>query len=445
MKKVVLVYAPFCTPASPPYSITNLYCFLKKNGVDAEMLDLNIKFHDLKFGSYKDYFQNFINKYDANEYNNMSKKFIQETKEVYMANNKKVVDSLKPELFDEFFEEIIDKKPSIVAFSIVYSSQCFYAYALLKKLKRVGVKTVIGGPAVNEILSSVADKTLKNEVELLEEVSNIKDVDVDIHLNFSIYNPSDYFVPALVIPIKTSSTCFYQKCAFCTHYTDVKYCEYGLDGIKKTIAKSKAEYFFLIDDNIHKKRLLEISSVMKGKWCCQLKPTKDWDFETLKRLNRSGLKMIMWGVESGSDGVLGAMRKGTNTKDVAKVLLDSHNAGIKNIVYVMFGFPGETKEEFLETIDFLKRNSLNIDLISTTTFGLQKGSAVYENPSEFGISKVIETKRTVLEPKLSYEVENGLTQEDAKDFRQKYKKTLEGINKYPKGMNFFREHMLILS
>ena len=37
------------------------------------------------------------------------------------------------------------------------------------------------------------------------------------------------------------------------------------------------------------------------------------------------------------------------------------------------------------------------------------------------------------------------TQADAKKFRKKYRKTLESINSYPKKMNFFREHMLILS
>ena len=33
----------------------------------------------------------------------------------------------------------------------------------------------------------------------------------------------------------------------------------------------------------------------------------------------------------------------------------------------------------------------------------------------------------------------------AKELRKKYKKTIESVNKYPKQMNFFREHMLIES
>ena len=62
----------------------------------------------------------------------------------------------------------------------------------------------------------------------------------------------------------------------------------------------------------------------------------------------------MWGVESGNDRVLELINKGTNVKDIEKVLEDSHNVGIKNIAYILFGFPTEIKEEFLDTIEFLK-------------------------------------------------------------------------------------------
>ncbi len=163
----------------------------------------------------------------------------------------------------------------------------------------------------------------------------------------------------------------------------------------------------------------------------------------LKELHDSGLKMIMWGVESGNDRILKLMNKGTSRKCIEQVLKDSHDAGIKNIVYMMFGFPTETKEEFKETIDFLSRNSEYIDLVSTSVFGLQKGTEVFSNPSKFGISKITETPRTVLEPRIEYEVSSGLSKEEAEKLRQSHKRTLEKLDKFPKVMNFFREHMLL--
>ena len=123
--------------------------------------------------------------------------------------------------------------------------------------------------------------------------------------------------------------------------------------------------------------------------------------------------MVIWGVESGNDRVLGLIDKGTNTGDVSLVLQRSHQAGIKNVTYIMFGFPGETREEFMDTIRFLQDNAEFIDLISPSIFGLQRGTIVYDNPALFGITQIEEEERTVLEPKVKY-VSSGMSLEQVK-------------------------------
>ncbi len=450
MKKILLVYPPFCTAAIPPYSIANLYGFLRKNADDfkIEVLDLNIFFHKKMFPEYHRYYKALDKSISFEEYDEKTKEFLQLTKKTYSENNKKVVEGETPslDLFDESINEIVKKKPDFVAFSVVYSSQTFYTYSLLAELKKRSIKTIIGGPAVNKKLIDVADKYLRNEIELIEYLckKGHDKVDFEFYPEFDAFNLEDYFVKEPVIPIKTSSTCYYQQCAFCTHHGKGYYFEYPLEKLKKTIVESGQKNFFFVDDMIHKKRLLEIAQVLKPlnvRWTCQLKPTKDLDLETMRILNESGLKIITWGVESGNDRILSLMKKGTNKKDIAQVLKDSHDAGIRNSLYIMFGFPTETKDEFLDTINFLKENDGNIDLVWTSVFGLQKDSPVYNNPKEFGITQIHEKKRTILEPKISYEIKSGLTQEEAANMRKKYKKTLENINKYPKEMNFFREHM----
>ncbi len=439
MKNILLVYLPFCTPASPPYSVTNLYSFLKNNSNhNVEVLDLNLEFHKLKFSKFQDYYHNIDENYDkiTGDYRRLTAK-------VYSENNKKVIMGKKPELFNTFLKKIKDKKPDIVAFSIIYSSQAFYAYSLIKELS---VKCVLGGPAVNEKLTKAADAVLNNESEFLEYISSNKVRKLNYALDFSIYNLNEYFTPKPVIPLKTTSTCYYKGCTFCAHFRDIPYAEYSLDMIKKTIIDSKQKNFFLIDDMIPVKMLLKIANTVTPlniHWACQLRPTRELN-AVLKTLRESGLVLIMWGVESGNDRVLKLINKGTNKHDIKGVLGNSHNAGIKNIVYMIAGFPTETREEFLETIDFLKNNEKNIDLVSFSVFGLQKNTFIYRNPEKFGIRKITEEERTVLEPKISYETSKGLSQKEANKLRDNYKKTIEKINKYPKTMNFFREHMLCM-
>lgn len=443
MKNILLVYLPFCTPASPPYSITNLYSFLKNNSKhNVEVLDLNLEFHKLKFSKFQNYYHN-INNWE--NYDKITDDYRRLTAKIYAENNKKVVLGEKPELFDVFLKKIKEKKPDIVAFSIVYSSQAFYAYSLIKELT---IKCVLGGPAVNEKLIKAADAVLNNESELLEYISSnkVNKLNFNYALDFSIYNFNEYFTPKPIIPLKTTNTCYYKGCTFCTHFKDVPYAEYSLDMIKKTIIDSKQKYFFLIDDMIPVKMLLKIAEAVKPlgiRWACQLRPTRDLN-PVLKILKESGLVLIMWGVESGNDRVLNLINKGTNKHDIKHVLENSHNIGIKNIVYMMVGFPTETRKEFLETIDFLKNNEKNIDLVSFSVFGLQKNTFIYNNPEKFGIIKITEEKRTVLEPKISYETSKGLSQKEANKLRDNYKKTIEKINKYPKTMNFFREHMFCM-
>ncbi len=433
---ILLVYLPFCTPASPPYSVTYLASFLKVNTKhNIDVLDLNLEFHKKKFPEYQKYFKE--GKWD--DYDDVAVEFNKLSSKVYLKNNRAVVNNEKPELFDELLKKIKDQKPDLVLFSLVYSSQVFYARALLKELDNV----VIGGPAVNEKLIRLA-KYLPNEDSLLEYVGWERKK--DCFPDFSIYDLNEYFCLKPVIPLKTSSTCYYKRCTFCTHYTNQVYCEYNLDLVKQTIIKSKQKYFFLIDDMIHKKRLLEIGKMMKSldvKWTCQLKPN-DFDKESLLELKESGLRMVIWGVESGSDRVLELMNKGIKKEEVKGILKHSHNVGIKNVLYIMFGFPGETKEEFIETIEFLKDNQEYIDLVSVSVFGLQKDSEVYKNPKKFKITKIIEEQRTVLEPRLTYEVSEGLTNKEAIKLRENYKRTIDKINKYSNKMNFFREHMLCL-
>ncbi len=439
MKKVLLVYLPFCTPASPPYSITYLYSFLKQNcGHKIDVLDLNLEFHKLKFSKYQKYYQDSNNWKD---YNQVTKDYQKLTTQTYSKNNRKVIKGENPEFFEEILQRIKDKKPDIVAFSIVYSSQTFYAYSLIKKLE--GITTVIGGPAVNQKLMSVANKTLSNEFELLDYVKGKKEIDSDVTLDFSIYDLNEYFTPKPVIPIKTSNTCYYKRCTFCSHFSEMSYQECKLDLVKENIVSSKQKYFFLIDDAIPHKRLLKIAKTLKPleiSWTCQLRPTKEWDYQTLKKLRESGLTMIIWGVESGNDRILKLINKGTDIKNIEKVLSDSHKAGIRNILYVLFGFPTETEEELLETVNFLTKNKSNIDLISTSVFGLQRCTKIYNNPKVFGIKKILEKERTILGPKLVYEVEKGITQEQAKKLRGRYQSQIREINNFPNTMNFFREH-----
>ncbi|MFP4567689.1 MAG: B12-binding domain-containing radical SAM protein [Candidatus Woesearchaeota archaeon] len=440
-KDVLFVYPPFCTPASPPYSITNLYSKIKANSnLVIGALDLNVLFHAQFFPKYKDYFKKTNTSWG--DYKEVSTRAREDFNNLYSKNNKLVVGGLLPDGFDLMFNHILLSNPKIVAFSIVYSSQVFYAFALIKKLKERGIKTIVGGPAVSLPLKKESDLFFSDEVALFNYL-NIS-IKKEAYLDFSIYPLSNYFTPDIVLPLKTSSTCYYKRCAFCSHFSNKKYEEFSLEFIEDTIKNSGSKYFFLIDDMIHSGRLIDLAKIFKKygcTWACQLKPTGDFTKEVLSELKASGLKFVMWGVESGSNRILNLMSKATKSEDVSLILKNSKESGIINTVYIMFGFPGESKDEFLQTLAFLKDNAGNIDLVLSSVFGLQKGSLVYANPDKYSVMDIVEEKRTLLDPKISFSTSSGISTNEAFKLRKAHLKSLDKINKFPRKTNFFREHM----
>lgn len=76
------------------------------------------------------------------------------------------------------------------------------------------------------------------------------------------------------------------------------------------------------------------------------------DEELLALMKETGLYLVSVGVESGSDDVLKAMRKGTTTARIRRQMERVRRSGIEMAGFFILGFPGETRETIHATIDF---------------------------------------------------------------------------------------------
>jgi len=72
--------------------------------------------------------------------------------------------------------------------------------------------------------------------------------------------------------------------------------------------------------------------------------------EMLAALKRAGCQKIFYGVESGSQKILDAMKKGTKIHQIKTTATLMHKLGIKMHAYLMFGYPGEEYEDIWKTI-----------------------------------------------------------------------------------------------
>ncbi|HAR95710.1 MAG TPA: hypothetical protein DCR97_07080, partial [Deltaproteobacteria bacterium] len=377
-----------------------------------------------------------------NSYSGLLGKYSSRAKKVHRENNLMMARGEEPEFFSELLALIVKEKPDAVGFSIVYNSQIFYGAKLIKALSGNGVDCVAGGPAAAR-LGREGCRVLNDGKELLEYLTGRTESGNSCALDFSHYPEDDYLSKEMIYPMRSSQGCSHGACAFCTHHENVPYREIDLECIKKTILDNKIKNLFFIDDNIPAGRLSELADMLgplNVRWWCQTRPTEDL-LGLFPKLRGSGLVCISFGVESGNQRILDSMGKGTRVEDIREVLAESHGSGIRNIVFVMFGFPGEDAASFADTVDFLRENRENLDMVSAAVFGLQKGSRVYARPEDYGVFGICE-RETPLGETISYKVRAGLSEEQAHAMKEKVVKELRDMDRLPKIFCLLKEQSL---
>jgi radical SAM superfamily enzyme YgiQ (UPF0313 family) len=87
--------------------------------------------------------------------------------------------------------------------------------------------------------------------------------------------------------------------------------------------------------------------------------------DLLRTMRRAGLIHVNFGVESGDDGILRAIKKGLRTDQVVRALEWAKEEGLVTACNFMLGFPQETPLEFEKTLRFMDRIAPMVDAFST--------------------------------------------------------------------------------
>jgi radical SAM superfamily enzyme YgiQ (UPF0313 family) len=117
-----------------------------------------------------------------------------------------------------------------------------------------------------------------------------------------------------------------------------------------------------------------------------IRPEMTEDF--CRKLKAAGCDLTQIGLESGSDHVLDLMKKEQNAGTAETVLRNLSAAGIKVMGNFMFGFPGETEEDFAETLAFLRRVHPHLAIIypSFTFTLMEPASPIGLQKERFGVA-----------------------------------------------------------
>lgn len=366
-------------------------------------------------------------------------------------------------LVDLYVDEILKERPSLIGFSMLANFDPF-TRAIRKKLKsRSDIPIIIGGALLphlrpedfiqiarrectDYLFVGMAEDHLPLLIQSLtkngpppdipgvykvenESLSGTPLTGVARHIqpffpDFSQFELDKYPSTIRILPMVTSYGCTWRKCSFCSHHFgySANYNAIQLDHVIKTIIHLKEKYhcthFSIYDDEMPPGRARKLSqellslNVDNVHFFAYGRLSKGYDDQGLFLLmKRAGFAAICWGMESGSQKILDSMNKGTDIATMKSILNKSHAAGIGNLCFIMFGFPGEEPKHADETTRFLEENSTVIDCTLAGTFRLDETSPIARNPSKWGLQKQEDG---------TWLIKNGMSESESKAYFKRF-------------------------
>ncbi|MCM2267195.1 MAG: B12-binding domain-containing radical SAM protein, partial [Elusimicrobiales bacterium] len=207
----------------------------------------------------------------------------------------------------------------------------------------------------------------------------------------------EVFEASPFLPYQTSRGCP-GNCAFCTfsrvHFgraLESKSPAKVVSELKEYSARYGSRYFSMCDEcfnNIPEKAAAICDAIAAAglglRWEAFVR-FNTLDEALLRKMKAAGCALIKVGIESGSDRVLAAMRKGLTAAQAQKAIELCRAAGIKVRAYFIIGYPGETDADVDATIAFIERNAAAIDSFSLYRFRVEYPSEIWAAPEKFGL------------------------------------------------------------
>ncbi|MCK4842500.1 MAG: radical SAM protein [Methylococcales bacterium] len=164
--------------------------------------------------------------------------------------------------------------------------------------------------------------------------------------------------------------CYWSQCSFCDLSLDyiAKYDDAGAEiivhRIETLIAETGETGFHFVDEAAPPKvlfamaeKLIERNIVIS--WWGNIRFEKTFSAEKCQLLADSGCIAISGGLEVASDRLLKLMKKGVTVEQVAQVSKNFVDVGILVHAYLMYGFPSQTEQETVDSLERVRQLMLN--------------------------------------------------------------------------------------
>lgn len=426
----VIVNIPRIAPSRPSAGTALIKSLLNSCNYSNRLLDINL-----------DFFNRFAQHYGAEQFREL---------DFYLYNDNIVLSTTTQQSYNEFVaqwvQQIVELKSTWVLVSI-FTWQCQnFARDFIRVLRvATTAKIVIGGQGMiksentsfnenpyfaKELLSQgLIDYYIQGEAEkallaLLAGNTDYPGINSDAFAersemntvpayDFSDHNIAEYHsgYPDGQLPLESSRGCI-RSCSFCDWpvYAGGFRSKPGDQLFEECISyynkHNTVNYYFndsLINGNLKNFRQFNRRLVQHYEQCNLpdrtlkysgmyiVRKPNQWQEEDWKLISRAGADTLLIGVETGSDRVRKEMAKGFNSADLDFTVQMASRHKIKLYFLMIVGWPSETRADFDETLDLLRRYQRYVadGTIMGINFGtgltIGEGTPVYNNPNKFNL------------------------------------------------------------
>jgi hypothetical protein len=193
--------------------------------------------------------------------------------------------------------------------------------------------------------------------------------------------------------------CYWKQCSFCdvsldyiSRY-DLAATDVLLGRMEALIAETGQTGFHIVDEAAPPKALKSLATALIDRqlnisWWGNIRFEKSFTPELCQLLAQSGCIAVTGGLEVASDRLLQVMRKGVSVEQVARVTRAFSDAGILVHAYLMYGFPTQTAQDTVDSLEYVRQLFLNGCIQSGFfhRFTCTVHSPVGRNPGEYGVT-----------------------------------------------------------
>jgi radical SAM superfamily enzyme YgiQ (UPF0313 family) len=408
--KAALVQCPVWWTVDPPLGLAQAAGCLKQAGFEVRVFDLNVLLAKNRRPGYEDFW----------DWERFQVWDDPETVARFFSDHASLIDGQ--------VQAVLRSDAPVIGFSVHHGTQ-WASLELARRLKAEAPsrKIVFGGqylfsedgaacmgrePCVDAVLRGAAEDAAAELFSRLAEGRDPpagpprqpEDLDSAPFADFSGF-PLELYDVQERLPIQASRGCVW-KCRFCSSAPFWKgYSRMGGERIFAELMHHKRLYphkthfeFYDLAANGDVSALRKLCGLIQDDWKSHAKEhffgwkinailRPEMDKGLLQALAGANCHDVIYGVESGSARVLRRMNKPVSIETAERVLRETREAGITTVGNFMFGFPGESEEDFQQTLDFLRRNRASFDRVyaSATFTSLEQSSYLAEHAGEFGV------------------------------------------------------------